>query len=254
VYKNDGNFSSPNSSNTKKLSTVPGNGNLPSANIYCLAEDKDGDIWVGTDKGIAVFYSPDNILNGGDAQQIFVEEDNKTQILLETELISAIAVDGGNQKWIGTRSNGIYLFSSDGQKQIHHFTDDNSPLFSNSILDIEIDGKTGEVFIATEKGMVSFQNTIIEPFEKFEEVYCYPNPVKPDYSGPVLIHGMMDNAVVKIVDVAGNLVYETTANGGQAIWYTKNLKGSRVSSGVYAVLAATKDGAQKTVTKILVIN
>lgn len=254
VYKNDGNFSSPNSSNTKKLTTAPGSGNLPSANIYSIAEDKDGDIWVGTDKGIAVFYSPENILSGGDAQQIFVEQDDKTQILLETELISAIAVDGANQKWLGTRSNGVYLFSPDGQKEIYHFTSDNSPLFSNSILDIEIDPKTGEVFFATEKGMISFQNTVIEGFEKFEDVYSYPNPVKPDYSGPILIHGMIHDAVVKIVDVSGNLVFETKAKGGQATWYAKNLKGERVSSGVYVVLAATKDGSEKAVTKILVIN
>lgn len=257
VYRNGGNFPNPNSSNTKKLTTTVNNGGLPSLELYCMAEDKEGDIWVGTDKGVTVFYNPENIFSstsGWDAQQIFITQDDKTQILLETEIVTSIAVDGANNKWIGTRYNGLYCFSPNGQKLLYHFTFNNSPLFSNSIIDVKVDSKTGEVFIISERGMQSFQNVVIDGFEHFEDVYAYPNPVKPGFDGPVLIHGMISGSNVKIVDVAGNLVYETTSKGGQASWNAKNFRGERVASGVYLVLCATPAGEEKTITKILVLN
>ena len=257
VYKHDGTFATPNNSNTKKISTAVGSGALPTIEVSCLAEDKDGDMWVGTNKGMAVFYNPEAITtqnNGWDAQQIFIEQDGHTRILLETEQITCITVDGANNKWIGTAKSGVFCLSHDGQKEIYHFTSDNSPLFSNNINNIAVNNKTGEVFIATEKGMLSFQATTTEGAQTFENVYSYPNPVKPNYNGPVIIKGMINGAIIKITDVSGSLVYETKSEGGQAIWYAKNFKGERVATGVYFVLCATSDGEEKTVTKILVVN
>ncbi len=257
VYKFNGNFDQPNSSNAKKITNAVDKGGLASNEVISIAEDKNGDIWVGTDKGISVFYNPESIFeqaNGWDAQPIYIEQDGKTQLLLQTEEVSSIAVDGANNKWCGTRSGGVYCFSEDGQKELYHFTTENSPLFSNTITDIKVNPKTGEVFIGTDKGVISFQNIITEGYEKFTDVYAYPNPVKPNYDGPILIHGMVNGAVVKIVDVTGNFVYETTAKGGQAVWDGKDFKGRRAATGVYIVLCAVSDGSDKVMTKILLLN
>lgn len=257
VYKHDGNFTQPNNSNAKKLTNIAGYGGLASTEVISIAEDKNHDIWVGTDKGISVFYNPESIFtqtSGWDAQPIYIEQDGKTQLLLQTDEVSVIEVDGANNKWCGTRASGLYCFSPDGQKQLYHFTTDNSPLFSNAIVDVKVNPDNGEVFIVTDKGMLSFQNIVTEGETEFKNVYAYPNPVKPNYEGPILIHGMINGAVIKILDVAGNFVYETTAKGGQAVWDGKNFSGQRVASGVYMVLCSTSDGAQKVMTKILLLN
>lgn len=255
VYK--GNTTDPpNSSNSKKLTITAGNGGLPSNVVYCLAEDLDDEIWVGTDKGIAVFYSPENVFSGSnfDAQQILLEQDGHVQILLETENVLSIAVDDANRKWIGTSNSGVYLMSADGTTQIHHFDITNSPLFSNSVKSIAINHETGEVYFGTSKGIISYRGTSIEAFEGFTDVYAFPNPVKHDYEGPIAIKGLMNNSTLKITDISGALVYETKSEGGQAIWYGKNFNDERVSSGVYMVFCTSEDGQKKTVTKILVIN
>ncbi|MEO8759668.1 MAG: two-component regulator propeller domain-containing protein, partial [Bacteroidia bacterium] len=234
LYKNDGNFSQPNASNSKQLINATNKGGLPTNNTICLALDKNNDIWVGTDQGVYVFYSPNSILteaNGWDAQPIYVQQDGQTQLLLATDAVTSIFVDGANNKWIGTAISGLFCFSPDGQTQLYHFTIDNSPLFSNSIINVNVNGKTGEVFILTDKGIQSFQNTTEEGHTTFEDVYAYPNPVKPGYTGPILIHGMISGATVKIVDAGGNFVYETTSEGGQATWNGENFKGVKVTSG-----------------------
>lgn len=257
VYKHDGSFNQPNASNAKKIGTLPGYGGLPSTEVISIAEDKNHDIWVGTDKGVVVFYNPESIFsqsNGWDAQPIYIQQDGKTQLLLQTDEVSCITVDGANNKWCGTRTGGLYCFSPDGQKELYHFTTDNSPLFSNAIADVKVSPKTGEVFICTDKGVLSFQNIVTEGGDHFSDVYAYPNPVKPNFDGPILIHGMMKDATVKIIDVAGNFVYETTSQGGQARWDGKNFKGQRVASGVYLVLCTNSDGSEKVMTKILLLN
>ncbi len=255
VYK--GNTTAPPSaSNAKKLTTTAGNGGLPSNVVYCLAKDLDDEIWVGTDKGVAVFYSPENVFSGSnfDAQQILLEQDGHVQILLETENVLSIAVDDANRKWIGTSNSGVYLMSADGTTQIHHFDISNSPLFSNTVKSIAINHETGEVYFGTSKGIISYRGTSIEAFEGFTDVYAFPNPVRHDYDGPIAIKGLMNNSTLKITDISGALVYEMKSEGGQAIWYGKNFKDERVSSGVYMVFCTSEDGSSKAVTKILVIN
>lgn len=255
VYK-AGTTETANATNTKKLSTAAGNGALPSLTVLDIAEDKDGEIWIGTDKGIAVFYSPENAFTGQnfDAQQILIEQDGHVQILLETEAIQAIAVDDANRKWIGTSRSGVFLMSADGTKEIIHFDVDNSPLLSNNVKFISIDHITGEVYFGTDKGIISLRGTSIQGQEHFDEVYSFPNPVKPDYTGPIAIKGLIDNTIIKITDISGTLVYETKSEGGQAIWYGKNFNGEKVSSGVYMVFCASEDGSEKIATKILLIN
>lgn len=239
----------------KKISSLTGSGSLPSNEVLCLAEDKDGEIWAGTDKGIAVFYCADQILTSGcEAQQIFIEQDGHTQILLETEVINAIAVDGANRKWIGTQNSGAYLMSADGTTEIQHFTIDNSPLLSNEIRSIAINPKSGEVFFGTGRGIISYRSDATEGLEEYTNVLVFPNPVKPGYEGPIAITGLVENVDVKITDVSGSLVYQTKSLGGQAIWYGKNFKGEKSHSGIYLVFCTNEDGSKTFITKLLLVN
>ncbi len=256
VYKPTSAFLPANTNNAKILGTAAGIGALPSPDIYSMAEDLNGHIWIGTAKGVSIFYNPENIFTGTnwDSQQILIEQDGNVQILLEKELVTAIAIDGANRKWIGTETSGVYCLSADGQKEIYHFTVETSPLYSNIIRDIAIDGTTGDVFIGTEKGIQSFRTSVIKGFEKFSAVHAYPNPIKPGYGGSAYITGLIDETVLKITDVAGNLVWETKSEGGQVEWNLKTINGTKVSSGVYIIYCATSDGGQKSVTKLLVIN
>ncbi len=255
VYKGGAN-DKPSTANTKQLTVAKGNGNLPSPGVYCLAEDRSGEIWIGTDKGIGVFYNPENMFSGGnfDAQTIKIEQDGNIQLLLETETIQAIAVDDGNCKWIATAGSGVYLMSEDGTKEIRHFDSKNSPLFSNNVKCITIDRKTGDVYFGTDKGIISYRGDALEGLEYFTDVKAYPNPVKDNYDGPISIKGLVENTIIKITDISGTIVRELTSIGGQAIWDAKNFKGERVSTGVYMVFCTNQDGSQKVATKIMVIN
>ena len=144
--------------------------------------------------------------------------------------IKAIEVDGANRKWIGTNNNGIYLVSADGQKTLHHFTTENSPLPSDCIESIAINDDSGEVFIGTDKGIASYKGDAITAADKLvkSEVYVYPNPVRADYNGNISITGLTIDCNVKIVDSAGYLIDEGTSNGGIYNWNGRNIKGEKV--------------------------
>lgn len=256
VYKNT-NFSPPQIDvNYKLLLKGIGKGNLQSNDVLSIAEDLDGKIWVGTTSGISVFYNTSNIFSSGnyDAEPIKIIQDGNVELLLGNESVSAIVVDGANNKWVGTSFGGVYCFSPDGQTQLYHFTKEKSPLYSNNIIDLAYNNQTGDVFIATELGIQSFRSTVLAGETQYSEVIAYPNPVKPNYQGTVLIKGLVDNSIVKITDVAGNLVWEIKSTGGQIEWPITNFSGNRVSSGVYIVYAATSTAELKALTKILIIN
>lgn len=254
----DGNNTISNTADDKiiKLSNAAGNGALPSNAVYSMAVDNAGEIWVGTDKGIAVFYSPENVFSGSnfDAQQILVDQDGYIQPLLESETVTAIAVDGSDKKWIGTQRAGVFLISDDGTTQLAHFTEDNSPLFSNTINTIAINQKNGEVFFGTDKGIISYRGYATGGSDEYSEVLVYPNPVRESYNGYIAIKGLVTNADVKITDITGTLVYQTIAEGGQAVWNGKNYSGEKVKTGVYPVFVSNSDGSKTKVTKIMIIN
>ena len=237
------------------LTTGVGSGNLPSNAVNCLAVDKNGTIWVGTDAGVAVFYCASNIFSSGgcDAQQILVKTDAYYGYLLFTENVTSIAVDGADRKWIGTGS-GVYEMSEDGTQQLQHLTTDNSPLFSNNIDDICIDGETGEVYIGTDKGLMVYRGDATEAKDNDCSAHVFPNPVREDYSGDIAISNLPYNCEVIITDVSGHLVYKTTSHGGQANWNGTTAAGNRVSTGVYYVFAADNAGTTGCVTKVLVVH
>ena len=254
---NHNNFSAPvQNVNYRILTKDVGSGNLESNSVYSIAEDKDGKIWIGTDAGIRVFYNPTNIFSGSnfDGQPIKIVQDGNVELLLETDVVTSIVVDGANNKWVGTQTGGLYCFSPDGLTQIYHFTKDNSPLYSNNIIDINYETVSGDVYIGTDLGLQSFRSVIIEGGDQYNNVFAYPNPVRANYPGTVFVRGLIDNSVVKIVDQSGNLVWETKSQGGQIEWPVKTLSGTRVSTGVYIVYATSTTGDQRAVSKILVVN
>lgn len=258
VFDDKGTIDNTSDDQWLKFSVLDENGELISNDIYSIAEDQDGRIWLGTNKGVVVYYSPENVFSGASfyASQIKIPNENPGQAnyLLESQTVTAIAIDGANRKWFGTSNGGVFLMSPDGSEQILNFTEDNSPLFSNSVIDIAINGKTGEIFFVTEKGMISYKGTATDGDDYFKHVYTYPNPVPPGYTGYITITGLAANVNVKITDINGNLVYETTSEGGQAIWQGTTLSGTRVQSGVYLVFASNEDGTKTHVTKLLFIN
>jgi hypothetical protein len=191
--------------------------------------------------------------NGCDADRIKVNRDGFIGYLFATEIVKAIAVDGANRKWIGT-TNGLWLISDDGKTEIHKYTTDNSPLPSDQITNIAIDQQTGEVYIGTEEGLASYQGDAILGTDTKGNAYAYPNPVKSNYTGPIAIRGLVDNAYVKITDAAGILVYQGRANGSQMIWDGKSYNGVKVNTGIYLVYAATDMGKEHNVGKIIFIN
>ncbi|MBK6626763.1 MAG: hypothetical protein IPJ87_14950 [Flavobacteriales bacterium] len=255
VFTDNGTLSDPGDDQYKVLTTAEGIGGLPSMDVFSMAEDLDGEVWVGTGKGVAVFYTPDAVFGGGDfdCQQILIEQGGNVQILLETESVSAIAVDGADRKWLGTLSSGVFLVSPDGTEQLHHFTAENSPLPSNTITSLAIDGESGEVFFGTDQGIVSYRGTATESGVTNACAKVFPNPVRETYTGPIAITGLVRDSDVKVTDVAGNLVYRTTSDGGQAIWPGTDMSGNRVSTGVYLVFASDADGNTKCNTKVLVV-
>jgi hypothetical protein len=175
------------------------------------------------------------------------------QILLEFEYVTCIAVDAANRKWIGTRSAGVFFVSPNGTQELFHFTTDNSPLFSNQINDIKINPENGEVFFATEGGLISYKGTATMGKENYKEALVYPNPVRENYYGPIAVKGLMEDSFCKITDAAGKLVWQGYAYGGQLIWNGKDFYGKRPATGVYFVMASSKTGKEKTVAKFLFI-
>ena len=255
VFTDNGTPSDFGDDQAKALSTFEGQGKLPSMDIFSIAEDEDNQIWVGTGKGVAVFYNPDAMFTNSnfDAQQILIEQDGNTQILLETEAVSAILVDGANRKWLGTQSSGLYLVSADGTKQIAHYTAANSPLPSDNIICLAMDNATGELFIGTDQGIMSYRGDATAGSKTSECATVFPNPVRESFTGPVAITGLVRGSDVRITDVAGNLVYRTTALGGQAIWPATDMNGQRVSTGVYLILSVNPEGTSKCNTKVAVV-
>ncbi len=223
--------------------------------IYSIAVDRDGLIWVGTNQGILVYYSPWSVFSATSIQanRIIVNLDGTPQPLLGTETINAIAVDGANRKWFGTQSGGAVLMSADGTQQIEQFTTGNSPLLSNTVLNIGINPETGELFFGTDKGISSYKGYATEPAASLSNIYVYPNPVRPNYEGDIIIKGTVDFTQVRITDIAGNVVFSTQSLGGQAVWNGRDYSGNKVATGVYLVYLTTRDGSATEVTKLLFV-
>lgn len=240
-----------------KRMPVEDNENKIISDVYSIAEDLDGNIWVGTDQGPLIYYNPEKVFeNDLNAFRIKISRNDGSGLadyLLNSEVITSIAVDGANRKWLGTNSSGVYQVSADGATRLINYNESNSPILSNSIVSLAIDNQTGEVWLGTSRGLQSVRGEATSGGEQFSKVYTFPNPVREDYYGNVTITGLMRDSHIRITDVSGNLVFETESDGGQASWDLKTYNGKRVATGVYLVFCASSDGSQSAVTKMLVI-
>jgi Two component regulator propeller len=256
--QHQGTLDDPSDDQYIQLTTGELMGNLPSNKITALAADFDGELWIGTDAGFAVLYNANGSFEAGagnfDAQRILIPFEGNYEEVLGDASISDIEVDGGNRKWISTSNAGLVLLSPDGTEIIAQYNEDNSPLISNTIYDIEINQQTGELYIVTDKGLVSFRIDATYEDPTYETLNVFPNPVKPDYFGPITVQGIRYNSDVKITDAAGNLIYKTMSNGGTATWNGQNLNGEKVPTGVYFFWTANNyQGGERKVAKVLVI-
>lgn len=226
--------------------------------VRYVTEDKNQDIWIGTNIGPLLLYKKDITSDTPIFTQVKVPRNDGTNYadyLLSGVDISCIAIDGSNRKWFGTNGNGIYVISNDCLTQIYHFTTNNSNLLSNNIEAIAINEQTGEVFAGTDKGLCSYMSDASSPNNEMtkDKVWAYPNPVKPDYTGLITITGLSFDADIKIVTTNGILVNQGRSNGGTYTWNGKDLKGQKVASGIYMVETATSDGSKGTVCKIAIV-
>lgn len=234
----------------KTLSNTIGKGALPSSQINCLESDRNGQIWVGTDKGVAVFTNP------SDALKLSFYEASlpifERRPLLQDEQVLCIAVDGANRKWFGT-TNGAFLFNENATESVFSFNTSNSLLPSNFVKAITVNEKTGEVFFGTTKGMVSYWGDASEPAPDYSSAKIFPNPINPNFDGFVSITGLKENSIVKITDISGKLIYEQTSKGGTATWNTKTQNGSAAETGVYLVYCSDQELDEAFIGKIVVV-
>lgn len=237
--------------------TADSKNSIRSKKCLSMAEDASGQIWIGTAQGPIICSAPQRAVSNPDQlyfRHIILNDANEeAYIFLENEQINAIAIDGGDRKWLGTAGGGIYLVSPDGLEIIHHFTAENSSLLSNTVQSVVINHKTGEVFIGTNKGLVSYQSEATEAGSDYSDVYAYPNPVRPDFDDQVVITGLMIDSNVKITDLSGNLIYQGKSAGGQMVWNCRSHGGNRVATGIYLVLSSTPKAKESVVTKIAVV-
>jgi hypothetical protein len=242
------------------LNTGVNTGDLPSSSAEAIAVDFDNNIWVGTPEGMRVLYNSSNVFDASPGQynfqRLLIEFGENVEIVLGTTHITSIQVDGANRKWIGTASSGVFLLSADGLEVVRNFTSENSPLLSNAILDIAIDQDNGEVYFVTEDGLISYRSDASQGDLEYTNVKVFPNPVQPDYFGPITIQGIAYDSDVKITDVSGKLVYRTKSNGGTATWSGNTMDGQRAATGVYLIWTSVDDPEFKgrKVGKVVLIN
>jgi ligand-binding sensor domain-containing protein len=246
----------PNANAFNRITEGAGNGNLPSTDVRTLAFDKNNRLWIGTREGLRVLYNTTGFFQSGnnvEAQPIIILEEGVPQELLFQQSVTDIEVDGSNNKWIATATSGVFYLSANGQETLLRFTKDNSPLPSNNVQDIAIDGDSGRVYFATTKGLVAFEGSATESRDDLSSAYVYPNPVRPNFQGQVTIDGLTSGANVKITDIEGNLVFETKSQGGSVLWDTRAFGRHRVASGVYLVLITSQDAFETKVLKIMIV-
>jgi len=226
--------------------------------INCITEDLNGTIWLGTVYGPIVANNPSYIFdNNYTFTRIKIPRKDGTDnadFLLNNIRINCIAVDGANRKWIGTNGNGIYLVSADGTETLHHFDTENSPLPSNYIWSITINPETGEVFMGTEEGLVSYRSDATQASISYDKIHVFPNPVTVGYNGLITVTGLMENSQVSISNLSGNVLIKGVSKGGQFTWDGYTAKGNRASSGVYIVFCASEDGTEYQTCKFMIIN
>lgn len=256
VYNPAGTPSDPSDDDWIRLTADETDG-LPSMDVFSLEEDLDGEVWIGTSAGPAVIYVPDALFSSDPpepaASTILIEQDGNFQMLLETEVIRAIALDGGNRKWLATGGSGVYLVSPDGTETLHHFTTSNSPLPNDNVVDIAINHRSGEVYIGTESGLMSYIGDATNFVPEVDGLKVFPNPVRPDHTGPITIDGCAYASTVTITDAAGRRVAQVESEGGRATWDGQDENGVEVPTGIYSAFVVDRFGKSAGVSTFAIV-
>ena len=232
------------------LGTGQGSGNLPNAIVNDFVVDADGRVWLATNSGVAVFDNPAQVFAARRPDAFWPVFG--TGFLLRNEVCTTIAVDAGNRKWIGTH-NGLFLFNENGTELLQNFTVANSPLPTDIITDVAVLPSSGQVFVATPRGVVSYGGDASAPSQALTEIQIYPNPVRPNFTGSVAIKGLTMDCNLKITDITGRLVHETRSQGGTATWNLADYQGNRAQTGVYLILVVNQDGSESLAGKLAVV-
>lgn len=227
--------------------------------IYCMKKDLEGRIWIGTNTGIGIINDLGDAFDGQlVVNRVKVARNDGTNLadyLLDGLVVTCLDFDGANRKWVGTQTSGLYLVSADGSEILANYNAENSNITDNEIGNVVCDKNSNNIYVGTRKGLFVYASDAVWAAPDYSNVYAYPNPIRPEYAGPVTITGLMDNSLVKIADAAGNVIYSGYSNGGMFVWNLTNMQGSHINTGVYYVLASqsvdgSKDGC---VSKILVV-
>lgn len=256
-YKDNNTLDDPSDDKRIILNKGENSGALPSTNVTAIAADFNNRIWIGTDEGFAILYASNTAFDASpgqyNAQRIKVQFEGNVEFLLGSTAITAIEVDGGNRKWLGTANTGLFLLSADGTSVEQHFTRENSPLISNAISDLKFNHQTGELFIITDQGLVSYRADASYEDPSLANVKVFPNPARPSDKGWITIQGILFDSDVRITNAAGKLVYKTRSNGGTAVWDGNDVDGNRVETGVYLIWTASNTTKGRYIGKVLVI-
>ena len=230
--------------------------NLPTADVRSIALDFDNNLWIGTTEGLRVLYNASRLFTQSNlsVSPLILNEGGNVGELLANQFINAIEINGNNQKWVATDGAGVFLFSEDGKSTLQHFTKDNSPLPTNSVRSLAYEPLSGKIYMGTPNGLVAFQGNAYAPSKNLDEVEVYPNPIRPGYTGLLTIRGLKADCVVKITDIVGNAVFESTSTGGSVQWDLRSFADKRVRSGVYLIFVTTNDGLDSAVEKVMIIN
>ena len=238
------------------LTTGIDQGYLPDQKVNAMVQDQKGEVWVGTDRGVVHYIFPDRIINGSanDRRSEFLRKAGTDSLLLRDLNATCIAVDAANRKWIGSEGDGLWLVSAEGDSVLKHYTTQNSPLISDNILSLAINGKTGTLYIATDEGLVSYVGVVKNPVAKMKHLFVYPNPYSySKENGPVVIDGLSDQTTINIVTVDGRVVNRLNVTGGRVEWNGKDFNGNRLPSGIYLVIAKDTQNGDRGVGKIAII-
>ncbi len=241
-----------------KLTSSADNGNLPNEKVNTIVEDKNREVWIGTDRGIARFIFPELITEGGANErqaQWLINEDTtaSSRYLLRDVNVTAMAVNDANQKWIGSRGQGLWLLNEEGSRIEKRFTTENSDLISDNIESIAINNVTGQVFIATDLGLVSYQDVPQSPVNNMDKLKVFPNPFEYARHSQIVIEGLSESTQIKVLGVDGVVVNELEATGGRVSWNGRDYNGNQLGSGVYYVVAYESSGRERGVGKVVIV-
>ncbi len=241
-----------------KLQSGANSGNLPDNEVNAIIQDLNGEVWIGTSRGIAKFIFPELIVEGSSqekAAQWLINEDTSavSRFLLRDVNASAMAVNAANEKWIGSENQGVWLLNAEGSRILKRFTSENSPLFSNTIKSIAVNEQTGEVFFATDVGLISYQDVPRSPVAEMDELKVYPNPFRYGANQRILIEGLSESTTIKILGVDGTVVNRFESTGGRVEWNGRDSNNNELGTGVYFVVAVDEQGDSKGVGKVVIV-